>query len=77
MSKRLLITSAGILTGIFLAGWLRAEIHQPKLVELEEFRAVLHNMVHIALPENDFVYIAARKARLETARKQGYIFLAV
>jgi len=70
MYKRKIIIALGIITGVFIAASLRADLQPPKLAELEEFRAVLKNMVHIALPQDDFVYIAARKSRLATSREQ-------
>ena len=69
MNRRLIIASVGIITGVFLATSVRAQIMPPKIPELEEFRALLTNMVQIALPESDFVYIAAREARFRTARQ--------
>jgi len=68
MYKRKIIIALGIITGVFIATSLRADLHPPKVGELEEFRAVLNNMVHISLPQDDFDYIAARKIRLTNSR---------
>jgi len=66
MRWRLAIVCIGIITGIFLASSARVEVVPPKIAELEEFRALLATMVQIALPESDFVYIAARESRFQS-----------
>jgi hypothetical protein len=68
MYKRKLVIALGVITGFFIAASIRAQVNPPKIAELEEFRAILNNMIHIALPQGDFGYIAARKTRLASSR---------
>ncbi len=67
MNKRLLIVCLGIISGIFLAGGLRAEHRPPRPAEFEEFRAIMNNMLHLALPHGDYDYISSRKERFKAA----------